>query len=560
MAKVRIRPLTTRGRPIPITGDPITVGRHPDNTIRVDSEKASRHHCVFEVSGSKLFVRDLKSRNGTKVNDTRIDAPRALRPGDIVRVGGQDLAIELVGPAPRDDGTKPNGTTRPKGKAALEQAQQELEAANALWMSELETVVNNAPKTEQPGDDLALIDAGGDPTKALQGDSVAARATRAVLRAALAARATDIHIEPKNDATSIRIRVDGQMVWLSDIPDEVGTAINNIVKTACLIPHQRADAIMDGHFSSRHTDVAQRPRLINYRASFTPTTFGGKLVLRILDARSAPTSLEDLGMPPYMLERVQRILTLDAGLLLVCGPTGSGKTTTLYGAIREIDRDRRNVITIEDPVEYQLDNTTQIPVNQEQGNDFGMLLRSVLRQDPDVILVGEIRDGETARTAMQAAMTGHLVFSTVHAKDTMSSVFRLLDLGIEPYLVASSLQLVLAQRLIRLLCQHCKTEIPVPPGTATRMGRYLEGKHQIGAHVGCVRCLNTGYLGRHAIFELLDVNDDLRDVILNKPTMQRMRQVINQGMFTTLEQSGWRSVSQGLTSMDEIERVAASKA
>lgn len=553
MAKVRIRPTTTRGRPIPVTGDPISVGRHPDNTIRIDSERASRHHCVFEVSGAKLFVRDLKSRNGTKVNGSPIEAPKALKPGDVVRVGGQELLIELAAPATEND-----GRPMPKGQAAVEQAREQVEAANALWMGELEAVISNATKTAQPGDDLGLVDAGGELSKALQGDAVAPRAARTLLRAALASRATDIHVEPKSDATSIRFRVDGQMVWVSDLPNEVGTALLNIIKTVCLIPQQKTDAIIDGHFSSRHTDVSKRPRVIHYRASLTPTNFGVKLVLRILDARSAPTSLEDLGMPPYMFERVQRILTLDAGLLLVCGPTGAGKTTTLYGAIREIDRDRRNVITIEDPVEYELDNTTQIPVNIKQGNDFGVLLRSVLRQDPDVILVGEIRDPETARTAMQAAMTGHLVFSTIHAKDTVSSVFRLLDLGIEPYLVANSLQLILAQRLVRLLCDHCKTEVPVPPAMVTRMGKSLEGKTSVSAHVGCDRCLNTGYFGRHAIFELLDVNDDLRDIILNQPTIQRMRQVISQGLFTNLEQSGWRSVAKGLTSLDEIDRVGAS--
>lgn len=199
---------------------------------------------------------------------------------------------------------------------------------------------------------------------------------------------------------------------------------------------------------------------------------------------------------------------------------------------------------------------TQIPVDEEKQNSFNNLLRSVLRQDPDVILVGEIRDEETARTAMQAAMTGHVVFSTVHSKDTISAVFRLLDLKVEPFLVANALDLVLAQRLVRVLCEHCKTEIPVPPGTATRLGKYLGGKSKMFASVGCGKCLRTGYRGRRAIYELLDVNNELRDVILREPSITAMRKIIDQGLFTTLAQSGWRLVAEGATSLDEVDHVA----
>jgi type II secretory ATPase GspE/PulE/Tfp pilus assembly ATPase PilB-like protein len=239
----------------------------------------------------------------------------------------------------------------------------------------------------------------------------------------------------------------------------------------------------------------------------------------------------------------------------VCGPTGSGKTTTLYNALRSIDRHARNVVTIEDPVEYQLDNVTQIPIDEGKGNSFNQLLRSVLRQDPDVILVGEIRDEETARTAMQAAMTGHLVFSTVHAKDTIAAIFRLLDLKVEPYLVSSSLDLVLAQRLLRVLCEHCKRPIPVAPGQATRIGRFLGGKTQVYTGTGCARCLRTGYRGRRAIFELLDFNDELRDIILRDPSIQAMKKVIEQGLFTTLAQSGWKLAAEGVTSLEEVDQV-----
>jgi type II secretory ATPase GspE/PulE/Tfp pilus assembly ATPase PilB-like protein len=213
-------------------------------------------------------------------------------------------------------------------------------------------------------------------------------------------------------------------------------------------------------------------------------------------------------------------------------------------------------VTIEDPVEYQLDNITQIPIDEAKGNTFGGLLRSVLRQDPDVILVGEVRDEETARTAMQAAMTGHLVFSTVHAKDTIAAVFRLLDLKVEPYLVANSLDLVLAQRLVRILCDHCKRPTSIPPGVATRLGKHLQGRNEMYSATGCPRCLRTGYRGRRALFELLEFNDELRDVVLREPTIAAMKKVIEQGLFTTLAQFGWRLVADGATTLEEVDRVA----
>jgi general secretion pathway protein E len=311
------------------------------------------------------------------------------------------------------------------------------------------------------------------------------------------------------------------------------------------------DAVQEGHFSAKFAD-----RRVEYRVSFTPSVYGQKLVLRVLDDRALPKSIHDLGMAGYMTDRLKRITSQDHGLLLVAGPTGSGKTTTLYTALRDIDRESRNVVTIEDPVEYQISNVTQIPIDESKGNNFGALLRSVLRQDPDVILVGEIRDEETARTAMQAAMTGHLVFSTVHAKDTISATFRLLDLKVEPYLVANALDLVLGQRLVRVLCDNCKRGSPISPGQATRLGRFIAGKREMFVATGCPKCLKTGYRGRRAIYELLDFNDELRDVILKEPTIAAMKKVIEQGLFTTLAQFGWKLVAEGITTLEEVDKVA----
>jgi general secretion pathway protein E len=286
---------------------------------------------------------------------------------------------------------------------------------------------------------------------------------------------------------------------------------------------------------------------------------GQKLVLRILDSSNAPSRLHELGLIPWMYEKLRTIATKDAGLLLACGPTGSGKTTTLYSCLREIDVEQRNAITIEDPVEYFLEGCTQIPIDHKQGSTFVNILRSVLRQDPDVIFVGEIRDIETATVAMQAAMTGHLVYSTVHAKDSIGSIFRLLDLGVEGYLVANALNVILAQRLVRLLCPACKKAVTPTPPQNMKMGKSVGGIDKIYSPVGCNRCLRTGFHGRRALFELLEVSDGMRDVILKSPSIQGIRDIAATGLFTSLQDYGFGLVQKGLTSFDEIERVSGSE-
>ncbi len=237
------------------------------------------------------------------------------------------------------------------------------------------------------------------------------------------------------------------------------------------------------------------------------------------------------------------------------GPTGSGKTTTLYAALRQIDSGMRNVITIEDPIEYEVSGVTQIPVDEDQGHSFHQLLRSCLRQDPDIIVLGEIRDRDTATAAMQAASTGHLVLSTVHAKDTIGTIFRLIDLGVEPYLIASTLNLVLAQRLARLLCEHCKVAKRPTPEQVMRMGRSVTGVETVFAPGGCAKCFGTGYQGRQGVYELLTTNDALRDVIMKTPDIGAIRKAIDLTMFTSLKEAGYDMVIRGETSIEEIERV-----
>jgi general secretion pathway protein E len=538
MPRMILRPANWQGQIIKVESEPITIGRHPSNTVCLHDEKCSRHHCVIEPDpGGQFRVRDLSSRNGVKVNGERIAGEFVVGDGDTLRVGNHEFTVELHTPPASQQG---------KGRRAKDDDQ-----AEAPWAMELGRVIDSLPPKGEREGPISLIEANGTPSDVLQGDSEGPRLLLILLQLASKARATDIHIEPKGEASQFRIRVDGQMVTVLEASGKLGGLLAGVVKSASQMGLAGRDAMQEGHFSAKFPD-----RRTEYRVSFTPSVHGQKLVLRVLDQRDIPHALDELGLAGYMHARVKRSTEQDHGLLLVCGPTGSGKTTTLYNALRSIDRHTRNVITIEDPVEYQLDNVTQIPIDENRGNSFGSLLRSVLRQDPDVILVGEIRDDETARTAMQAAMTGHLVFSTVHAKDTIAAVFRLLDLKVEPYLVANSLDLVLAQRLVRVLCDACKSQIPISPGVATRLGKYLGGKTRMYAATGCVKCLRTGYRGRRALFELLDFSDDLRDVVLRDPTIQAMKKIIESGHFTTLAQSGWKLVADGVTTLDEVDFVA----
>jgi len=322
-----------------------------------------------------------------------------------------------------------------------------------------------------------------------------------------------------------------------------------LVKILCHIDVQYRNTIQEGHFTAVVPD-----RRIDFRISFAPAMFGQKLVVRVLDTANAPLHVSDLHLPMWMLEEVQRVSTLDQGMILACGPTGSGKTTTLYALLRDVGTDRRNVVTIEDPVEIEIPGVTQVPVNEEQGSSFPALLRSMLRQDPDVIMIGEIRDGETARIAMQAAMTGHLVLSTLHTKDSLGTVFRLMDLGVEPYLVASSLHVVVSQRLARELCAYCKRAMKPRPEQLEKMGRFGKGVVEIYVPVGCPRCLKTGYAGRRAFFEMLTTTEEFREIVLKRPSPREIEAALAGTRFTKLLETGYQLVAQGVSSFDEIER------
>jgi general secretion pathway protein E len=361
-------------------------------------------------------------------------------------------------------------------------------------------------------------------------------------------RSTDIHIEPKADGFHARMRIDGMLVSIVHLPKPVADRISGVVRVLCEIDFSGQLRIQEGNYSSiapgRRTD---------YRVSFTPSVHGKKLAIRILDSANSLTTVNDLGASKHLVKKLQNVMKQDAGMILMCGPTGSGKTTTLYALIRGIDRKSRNIMTIEDPVEYQIEGITQTSVDADRGQNFSDMLRALLRQDPDVLLLGEIRDAESAKTAMQATMTGHLVLSTVHAQDTIHTLFRLLDLGADANMVASSLDLILAQRLVRVLCQHCAKRRHPTRDEQKKLGRSPQG--MVFDTEGCQRCLGTGYFGRRAIFELLTTNEQLKDVMLNSPTLRQLRESVQGTGFVTLRDHGHQLVVQGVTTFSEIDRV-----
>ncbi|HYO08091.1 MAG TPA: ATPase, T2SS/T4P/T4SS family [Tepidisphaeraceae bacterium] len=557
-------------REVPITDKPITVGRHPTNMVVLTDGMASRYHCVIEKGQEGLRVRDLDSSNGTKVNGQVIKTWR-LGDGDVVQIGRSTLTVHApeLAPAP-----KPKA---PVAVPAAEEDDEEFEVEVVeVGDDEMEEVAppggggyeamllrmaESLADKKFTDDDIALINARGalaHPSKPASGNGRKGRGAepreavgifRLILLICFRTRASDIHIEPKQDDYSVRIRADGSMVDVVRLPKDVGIRVTSLIKILCDIDISQKGIVQEGHFSARVPD-----RRVDYRISFAPAMFGQKCVIRILDTANTPYHVWDLQLPEWMFEEVQRATKADSGMILVCGPTGSGKTSTLYAVIRDIDVSERNVVTIEDPVEIQLDGVTQIPVNDAQGNTFGALLRSVLRQDPDAILVGEVRDPETARIALQAAITGHLVFSTVHSKDTIGTIFRLLDLGVEPYLVSSGLQLVLGQRLVRKLCPACKTASKPTPEQIQRMGKAGEGAQKIYSPRGCPKCVGTGFMGRRGVFELLSVTDEMREVIMKSPSVAEVQKSLTSSKFVKLSQSGYQLVADGITSIDEIER------
>jgi general secretion pathway protein E len=394
------------------------------------------------------------------------------------------------------------------------------------------------------------VDEGMADTRDLASQPPVIRYVNLLIREAYDCSASDIHLEATRTGISTRFRMDGVLAAAPAPPANLHQAVVSRVKLLAELDIAERRRPQDGRIR-----VRLESRELDLRVSTVPTMFGESVVLRLLDRGGRPVALEELGLSAGTLEAVERLASRPHGMLLVTGPTGSGKTTTLYACLQRRPTGEEKIVTVEDPVEYQLGGVTQVPVHRQAGVTFSSALRSILRQDPDVVMIGEMRDSETAEIAVQAAMTGHLVFSTLHTNDAISALPRLFDLGVPPYLASATLEGVLAQRLVRRVCDVCRTTYDASaesvamlcggPGRRTRLQR--------GA--GCAACRGTGFRGRLGIFELLLVTDELKDLISRGASRLELRDAaVAQGMLS-MATDGWGKAQAGLTTVEEVLRV-----
>jgi general secretion pathway protein E len=373
-----------------------------------------------------------------------------------------------------------------------------------------------------------------------------------VLFQALKMRASDVHIQPYEEKLQVRFRIDGILYDMMTPPKKIQEAIISRVKIMGKMDIAERRLPQDGRATVKLGDSE-----VDIRISSVPTNHGERLVMRLLDKGARLYELEELGLEVEDREIVKKLIDASHGIVLVTGPTGSGKTTSLYAALKRINATEYNIMTIEDPIEYHLPGISQIEVNYKKGLTFATGLRSLVRQDPDIVFVGEIRDEETAGIAIQASLTGHLVFSTLHTNDAPGAVTRLIDIGVEPYLVASSVIGVVAQRLVRLICKHCKVEVDVTADELKQIGLKPEQVPQMKLWKGrgCPHCLNSGYLDRTAIYEIFTVTDHVRDQIMIKAGVTKIKsEALKRGM-RTLRMDGARKVIKGQTTVEEVLRV-----
>jgi general secretion pathway protein E len=382
----------------------------------------------------------------------------------------------------------------------------------------------------------------------VEGDAV--QILDAIVRLALRERASDIHLEPKVDQLKVRMRIDGAMVDVQGISNAVAPQIISRVKVLSRMDISERRLPQDGQIA-----LELEGKTVSMRASTFPSQQGEKAVLRLLTGNSYVLPFAKLGLDPEAQRTLRDVISRPQGFVITCGPTGAGKTSTLYALLELVHTNDVNVVTLEDPVEVELYGITQGQVHNRAGFTFATGLRAILRQDPDVILVGEMRDSETAGIAMQAALTGHLVMSTLHTSDTVETIVRLIDLGVEPWIVANALSAVLSQRLVRVVCPHCKDsvkletdfwdgdELLMPAGTAIVKPR------------GCSRCMQSGYRGRTGIFEVLELDDEIRELVKGKASSRAYRDIFARRKIKSLRRMGFERIVAGVTTVEEVSRV-----
>ena len=592
-------------RRVEVEGKRLTIGRTDDNAVVVDDRLASRVHCEILLGGNGYVLCDLQSRNGTLVNQDPVSDPVSLHDGDEICIGdatvrfwrtprtmnaaakklpqvfpqsGKGESGKAAKKGPGEPARRRGGRQRPSAPMSLsdadlveEEGQEEVigladsdagsialaveNADDQIEFSAEVAVPRPAPTEKLTLNHILPLNADGKPAHAKGED--ASEVSEAMLRLkqlllkSFQFGATDIHIEPKEETIQVRYRIDGVLHPGGSMEPQITRSVYSIVKLLCNLNISKRHIMQDGSFAVQLPD-----RRVDIRISLAPTTLGDKMVARILDKKLTPKGLEGLGMGETIFQEVRRLVLQESSMMIVCGPTGSGKTTTVYSILQEMNRQDRNIVTVEDPVEYKLENVTQIQVNPKHDVTFSSALKSLLRQDPDVILIGEMRDEDTAQMAVQSAMTGHLVLSTLHARDSIGSIFRMLDLGVEPFLLGSALTAVLSQRLLRKLCSQCKMKVQPAIKMLCQLGLEELAHRDLYNRVGCKSCMNIGFHGRVPIFEMLAVTDQVRAAISHKPTIQQLRVAAGDWIFQTLREDAVRKIREGFSTIDEFSIIA----
>ncbi len=497
------------------------------------------------------------SRAGATLTIAMTDPTNVFAMDDIKFMTGYNVEPVVASEAAVGDAILKYYPAGAKGKRAAEGAAGAASGPSALEMAsrgleELQATL------DEPGDVEVLEELQEISAEALakQGEEApVVRLVNVVLMSAIQKGASDIHIEPYEKELRVRYRIDGILYNIMNPPMKFRDAIVSRVKFMSKLDIAEKRLPQDGRIKIRFNESGV-PKEIDFRVSVLPTLFGEKIVMRLLDKDKLMLDMTRLGFEPESLAKFEAAIQRPWGMVLVTGPTGSGKTNTLYSSIAKINTPETNIMTAEDPVEFNLAGINQVQVKESIGLNFAAALRSFLRQDPNIILVGEIRDFETAEIAVKAALTGHLVLSTLHTNDAPSTINRLMNMGIEPFLVASSVHLICAQRLVRRICTSCKQAHPLPPAALVQAGFTQEDAHAVkpmkGA--GCDKCNMTGYKGRVGLYEVMDVSDQLRELILvGASGLELRRKAIDEGMIS-LRGSGLRKVKEGVTTIEEVVR------
>jgi type IV pilus assembly protein PilB len=509
----------------------------------VPSETAQKYQIIpLSRSGATLTIAMTDPTNVFAMDDIKFMTGYNVEPVVASETAVVDAITKYYGKAGTTNGNG-GGYAAPSGPSALEVASKALDdmpvlsdAGDVEVLEEFEEI--SAEALAKQGEEAPVI-----------------KLVNVILMSAIQKGASDIHIEPYEKELRVRYRVDGILYNIMQPPMKFRDAITSRIKIMSKLDIAEKRLPQDGRIKIRFQDGGEM-RDIDFRVSCLPTLFGEKIVMRLLDKTKLMLDMTKLGFESESLQRFEHAISKPWGMVLVTGPTGSGKTNTLYSSIARINTVETNIMTAEDPVEFNLMGVNQVQVRENIGLNFAAALRSFLRQDPNIILVGEIRDFETAEIAVKAALTGHLVLSTLHTNDAPSTINRLMNMGIEPFLVASSLNLVCAQRLVRRICKNCTEPDPTPPPALMQAGFSAEDAKQVVPNrgKGCDKCNNTGYKGRVGLYEVMEITEEIRELVLvGASALELRRKAVEEGMLT-LRASGLRKVKDGVTTIEEIVR------